>query len=436
MNMSRARGIVNIWVALCFPLFIAFAGLAVDTGFCVVSTMKLQDAADAAALAGASQVLFNTDTAISAARDATVNTGKANYVGGLALQLNRNDGNSLTGEVVVGHYDRATSAFTNAPGDLAYGRRNAVMVNATRADGSSNPKLPAFFGPIFGVSGYSATRTAIAMTGNLEGDGVIVLNPHDPGALHMNGNPTLTISGGNLQVNSDASDAVSTNGKPTIDVDLAEITGGISSVGPFTGEVLTGQSRVEDPLAALPAPAIGTDLGKIRVTGNKTVNLQPGYYSGGITITSGSAVLAPGVYVLGGAGLDLGGNANLDAQGVMFYIVGSGAVNLKGNGAVNIRAMDPNIDHTVPADIAETYQGVAFFQARTNTNASSISGTKDTVIDGTVYFPATSLDLGGNASWKCTQVIADTVSVSGNGDIMVDYDGRFPALSHAIFLVK
>jgi hypothetical protein len=428
---------------------LAFAGLAVDTGFYVVATMKLQDGADAAALAGATQVLFNDPNAIATARTLAVNTAGLNLVTGQPLVLNRNDNNVMGKDLVIGHYERATGQFTIAPQDLLYGRRNAVMVNATRAAGSSNPNIIAFFGPIFRVPGYQATRTAIAMTGDLIDAAVIVLNYTQPAAYSMNGNASLIIQGGTLQVNSIAGNAVNTKGGATIDVDLANITGGTSSSGhwPFQGEALTGQPRVEDPFALLPAPEYNThnDLGKVKITGNATVHLTPGYYSGGITMTNGTAILAPGVYVLDGAGLDVnGGNLlvrqpglnNPNPGGVLFYIVGKGSMNLGGNGTIDIRPLDPTRDTTVPADIAETYQKVSIFQARDNNNPAIIRGTSQISLSGALYLPDALLDIGGTGDWSNIQLISDTLSVQGNSSITINYPGGNPAMSHAIFLVQ
>ena len=49
----RRRGIVLIWTAILILVMILFVGLSLDTGKVVLNLQQLQDAADAAALAGA-----------------------------------------------------------------------------------------------------------------------------------------------------------------------------------------------------------------------------------------------------------------------------------------------------------------------------------------------------------------------------------------------
>lgn len=64
---SSQRGQAIVWVAVMLPLFLAVVGLAIDAGIVFAARRELQNAADAAARAGAMQVDEQTYRASSGA---------------------------------------------------------------------------------------------------------------------------------------------------------------------------------------------------------------------------------------------------------------------------------------------------------------------------------------------------------------------------------
>ena len=94
---------------------------------------------------------------------------------------------------------------------------------------------------------------------------------------------------------------------------------------------------------------------------------------------------------------------------------------------------DPEI-HDFPG--ADTYAGIGIFQSRTNTNDSEIVGTGLVDLEGTYYFPSNHVDLGGTGDQMGNQFVADTLHVYGNGNLNIDYDGRFPSPGHKVTLVQ
>jgi hypothetical protein len=163
------------------------------------------------------------------------------------------------------------------------------------------------------------------------------------------------------------------------------------------------------------------------------MTLSPGYYSGGITAEGGTTTLEPGIYILDGAGLDISGNASFYAEGCMFFITGTGSVSVDGTMDIVISSPDPDI-HNFPG--ADTYAGIGIFQSRTNTNDALIVGTALVDLEGAYYFPSNHVDLGGTGDQIGNQFIADTLRVFGNGNLFIDYDGRFPAQGHKVILVQ
>ena len=172
------------------------------------------------------------------------------------------------------------------------------------------------------------------------------------------------------------------------------------------------------------------------MTGNPTVTIPAGYYSGGIDVTGGHLTMSPGIYILGGAGMRIRGNAALTAEGVMLYIISPGCLDLAGTGDLVLSPPDPDV-HTFPG--AATYEGVTVFQARDNSTPSNITGTSGMNWDlqGSYYFPAAQVDIGGTADIQCgNQLIANRVAISGSGTVTINYDGRFPAPGNHVFLVQ
>ena len=415
-------------------VLIGFMGLGLDVAYGVLVGGQLQNAADAASLAGVR--LIRTD--LMAARQAAQSLALANDAATDPVQLALNEANATGGDIVVGQYDRATDTFTptlTSP--------NAVKVVARRTGGALGGPLPLLFAPIFGVDTVDLERTAIAMIGGGTGAGMIALNETDDRTFRLGGSVTLEVydtslpdGEGAIQINSDDFRALKTDGSPTLVA--SEINVHASSVDDppvFDGEINTDQPRVEDPLASLPPPGNwGTDRGTFSVTGG-THTLQPGYYPDGISMTGGTVDLAPGIYVLDGVGLKMTGGY-LHADGVMFYIVDTtpsdgtkSSVNLTGNGTIEITPMPMEQD---------PYGGIAIWQASSNTNDAALRGTSQFGgVDGTLYFPTAHVDITGTSdSFGIRQLISNTVSISGSGTVVITYDGRFPAPGSTAFLVK
>jgi hypothetical protein len=162
---------------------------------------------------------------------------------------------------------------------------------------------------------------------------------------------------------------------------------------------------------------------------------QPGTYPNGIVshADGNNIVLASGIYCLDGEGLYINGG-DLDAQEVMFYVKDDtpgvspdSAVYLGGNGII-----------TITPPTSGDYQHISIFQARDNYNTSTIIGTSDMNLEGTLYFPAAHLEIGGTGGTVGlgSQLIAWTMHFFGTGDFEVAYDGYDDAWGDDVFLVE
>ncbi len=406
----RRRGAVLIWVAVSLTMFCGFAALAIDMGYLFVMKNQTQTTSDAAALAAVSQLPDPAAVLSVAVEYAGKNMPPADH----GMVLDEDD-------VVIGGWDFGTRTFTTGADPP-----NAVKVTTRRAESNSNP-VPLFFANALGIGKSDVVSAAVATyQKSADGAGIIVLCPDCECSLQFNGNTGLTLATtpdydgeAAIQVNSEEDCAVCGSGSSlTINADNIYIVGDACWSGNPTinANIYPDSLPMPDPLAGLPDPPWGApDLGSI-VDIPGVTTYQPGWYSGGMRIvaTGTTAVLNPGIYVLDGEGLYVNGGS-MTALGVHFYVIGTGRVYLGGNG---VNTITPIID-----DVTSPWDGISIFQARDNSNDSTIIGSSNMVLDGTYYFPVAPLELGGTGISFGNQVIAWTYWVHGTGTFTINYDG-------------
>ncbi len=157
---TRRRGTVIVQVAAGSFLMVGFAALAVDVGLLYSVKADLQNAADSAALAGASGYFSNESLAeqneslqpvIEARTQEYALHNESFRAGGTEVDL---------ADITLGHFD-----FENkhAPLDTSGDQRfNAVEVITRRAPGSANGAVLFYFARIFGMSEGDVSATAVA----------------------------------------------------------------------------------------------------------------------------------------------------------------------------------------------------------------------------------------------------------------------------------
>jgi len=451
-NYKRNKGIAILWAAFTLLLLILFMGLAIDGGVLFFSAHQLQNAADAAALAGARIVRVDQhDSRVQAQL-----FGGLNYCLGDFVALNYNGDNVPDGDIVVGRFYYDERGFVPLQ-DLPEGVEPDALKVVTKRTADEHGAVPLYFGPIVNVNTADVSRVAVAQALGGWGAGIIALDCYAPGALSIGTAATdLNLIAGGIQVNSNADDAFYTNINTEYDPipDNINVNGGVveNKFPDVLYDVTTlGAPRMPDPLCpdaecdgsvsggdCLPEPAFGPVIQEETVRGStdpcnpKTIG--PGYYPGGIELLSSDETLYldPGIYILDAIGANKGGlyinGGNLYAtDGVMFYITGDGKVDMQGNGTVQI-----NTNSEIESG---TYAGMAIFQDRDNLNDASIHGTGTLDIVGTIYFPQNHVLITGTGDGFGTQLIANTIEISGTGTMQINYDGRNPFPANRSILV-
>jgi len=212
------------------------------------------------------------------------------------------------------------------------------------------------------------------------------------------------------------------SGSATVSANQVGVVGDISGASNITATngMRTHIRPIADPYADVyPPTKPSCSNGKIIVNANgKNDTLDPGCYSGSITVNAGATLnLSPGIYYLDGANLNVAGNATITGTGVTLVFTGSGSdwgtASIGSNAIVNLTA--PSSGNT---------KGIVFYGDRNMPvgTAFNLTGGGSQNFGGAIYLPKANLSFGGGngTTTSCTKIIADTISFSGTSNLQVD----------------
>ncbi|WP_181885668.1 TadG family pilus assembly protein [Trinickia dinghuensis] len=153
-----------VLVALWLPILLAFAAIAIDVGHLIVVRNELQNAADAAALAGVGCVYQRSQCGNLTATAPDWNTASTEAT--TAISLNKSDGATLTTATVDYGYWNLTGTpsglqplpYTPGTNDLP-----AVQVTVSRSSGKNNGPVSLFFGGFIGLASVPISAQAVAV---------------------------------------------------------------------------------------------------------------------------------------------------------------------------------------------------------------------------------------------------------------------------------
>lgn len=430
MKRKNETGQALVFAAVGLVVLLGFVGLGVDMGTLRYEKRLQQTAADAAAIAGASNLGYSGIQ--TGAQTASSQNGFTDNTGGGACA-------PPPTSLAVGSI---TVTLCNAPitgphtGDNKY-------VEAYVSAGQ-----PTYFMKIFGIS--SETITARAVATNYSGAGGSTTGDRT-GCLYTLGAPTASIEGvsinGAATLNAptcgilDNGNYNSQGNKLIVNADTFGVSGSGIVKGPG-GDVTCsagtttcptyGTPATSDPMASIAPPCSpctgGSAVsikgnGKFTGTGvtysNGTYTVQPGNYTSfSITGTGGgnNVVFAPGTYIFdGNTGtnadiLNIPGNATITGNGVTFYFTNHATIQMNGT---------PTINLTPPSSGA--YADILLWQDKNDTNVGpapngpTLGGNSGSKYNGILYFPSDQLTFyGNNNSVSVGVVVSDSLSLSGS----------------------
>jgi hypothetical protein len=398
-SLRRRPGKVVVFVALCLTGMVGVVALAVDGGLLLDDQQQLQAAADAAALAAATDLFTNYSTH----QGADPNRTAAQSAQTIAAANGFSDGSN--GDTVTVNIPPKSGTFS---GQTGYAE---VIIQH---------KQNRYFSTIFGNGAITVTARAVArgMQKPYVNASILLLDPSGQGAFTNSGN-ILLMAGAPILINSASSQAAQLSGDIAITAPQMNIVGNYNTDGNvlLLAKVTTGAQATPDPLATLPVPSnLAMQSNSPVAYSRGSYNLQPGIYNGGIALSRSAAVtLEPGVYYLNGGGLNVSGQASLTGNGVLIYnspLSSTDAINLSSRGAISLSPPTSGV-----------YAGLTFFQDRTSPVALSLSGKDNVSISGTIYAPAASLNISGNGDITAgSQFIIAGLTISGNGVLTIPWN--------------
>lgn len=397
LGRDDSGNVATLTAFALFPLIVLLAGVV---NFGVAWTMRndLQAAADAAALAGVSQ-LGNDANVVSKANEFAANNMPPDVNGDILADA----------DIEIGHWNSATRVFT-AGGTP----KDAVRTTTRRTEANGNP-VPSFLGGFIGLDSWDLGVSAIAAL-RTEGEGcLLALDPTASGAFSMGGNATLTLNGCGAMSNSTNANSFSITGSAGASMTCALAAGGIN-VQKLNGLTLTDCASTEpnvppvpDPFAGVPKPTVPTPCNTQLPSGQAAANINPGCYKGGSL--KGSKTFKPGLYIINGGTLQISAQANVTGSGVTFFLTNNATVDFNANGTM-----------TLSAPTSGTYKGVLFFGDNTNTNnTNKFNGTPTSSLTGALYFPNQAVQYLGNFTGVngCMRIVARTIDFRGTTNMNV-----------------
>lgn len=459
-------------------MILLIAALVFDLGQALVDRRTEQNAADAGALAGARYILTSTASyqglcsARSGAQLASSSLKQVNTACDVTEQYLAGDG--LTATVTVKYPPGPESEFSGLPNNIE------VEVNATR---------PSFFAGVIGI--VTRSTGAMGVAANSSGYSLpyslLALDPSGCGSSKVTGGGTITV-GGTIHVDSScSSDAFLISGHGAVSAPSCDAVGTIQVSGGGTGCTVqnNGVQVLGDPLRELPLPSVSSSLGQIQLvsgalnpkggancsnymdsSGNKispptstssvtsppasctinkanTYRMWPGYYPGGLQLNAGTFYMEPGIYYIGGGGLNV--------QGATLRSVATGGTTLGGgvllvDGAFRISSfcsggttsgcvgnMNWSANGTtvqllpLQASGGTVYTNMLLFVDRQTSPSRptlTLNGASTTTsLTGTIYAPTATVTINGNAaSSVAAQLIGYDFVINGNtGDLNITY---------------
>jgi len=373
--------------ALIMPVLVGAAGLGTEVGWWSYKHKNMQSAADSGAVSAATAGSNLTVEANSV----TATYGYANGLNNVTVTVNR---------------PPSSGNFTSNP--------EAVEVIV----GQPQPRL---LSALFGSGSVPITARAVAVPNTGTGC-VLALNSAASPAVNVSGSNKLNLIGCNLYSDSNAHPSLNVSGSATVSANYVGVVGDVSGASNITATngIRTGIRPVADPYASVsPPPEPSCDPKKYTINANgKTNSLDPGCYSGGITVNAGATLnLNPGIYYLDGADLSVAGNATITGTGVTLVFTGSG-------GSWGTASIGSNATVNLTAPTSGSTQGIVIYGDRKMPagTAFNLTGGGTQNFGGAIYLPKANLSFsGGNGTTtSCTKVIADTITFTGSSNLQVN----------------
>lgn len=156
-SQHRKRGAIAAWTVVSCTTLIGFAALTIDTGYLYNAQAELQSVADAAALAGAIELMneqrlqgeTELNDMLTSVRQNASYVAALNRVTNESVYLDLNTGNGMDGDIVIGRLDNFLN-MNESISLLTPEQFNTVGVRVRR-DSISNGPVSLWFARLWGI---------------------------------------------------------------------------------------------------------------------------------------------------------------------------------------------------------------------------------------------------------------------------------------------
>jgi Flp pilus assembly protein TadG len=421
-DVRRSEGQALVLFAAGLVAFCGLVAMSVDVGRYLVERRNEQNAADAAALAGAA-ILEDGGTHAQAVAAALDYASKNGY---------------SASEVTVNHPPASGSSA---------GSQSAIEVVIQH-------DVEKYFAQVVYSGAWRPQARAVGKVTNTQsGFGVITLNPSQCQSLTMNSNAQLQVTGGGIYVDSNcAADAFYMASNATATANAIDVVGGFSGQSNYhaTPQPVTHAPIQPDPFASIPVPPTkyGTDRtgGGCNFGGNGNYTFNPGIYNCRMTFSSNStATFNPGdyffvggfqtssnvtitwgrgIYTMVGGGLQMDSNSVIKdpasgQKGVLIYNTcssgscapgaASGPFQMNSNAGLQVSYYGGSYSAIVIWEDRNSIQPLQF-------NSNSLTTT------GAIYSKSADIQYNSNAAVPM-QFVANNVQMNSNARIVVNVSG-------------
>jgi hypothetical protein len=395
--------------AIIMPMLAGLVGFGTDYGLWVTRQQQMQAAADAAAFSAAT-LLTNAPggDATTQAQAIAASFGFINGTNGVSVSLNQPPSSGI---------------HTATPGALE------VVIQQPQ---------PRFFSAVLSQGSVNVAARSVALAGNNGLGCLLSLNATANGATTLQGTSDVSLTGCTLYDNSNSNSALTVGGSASLSALAVDVVGGVSGKSSVTASegVVTSAPTLADPYANVSFPSFsGCDYHNY--TAKNTVTLSPGLYCNGLSLNAGANVtLQPGIYYIDQGSLSVNGGATLTGDGVTLVFTSSTGSNYAGatiNGGATVNLSAPTTGSTA---------GIVMFGDRNAPVGTTykFNGGTSQVLKGAVYVPQGAAQYAGGASDSkaCTQLIANTITFTGNANFAINCSGSGtkPLGSQAATLVE
>ena len=390
--VADEAGAAAIVAALVFPVVVGGIGLGGEVGYWYMKERQLQHAADVSAHAAGTRKRAGDDA------DAMV---------AAALNMASKSGFDP---------DAGTLQVFDPPQSSDYaGNKDAVEVRVTR-------RVPRLFTLLFAPEPVDMATKAVALIRDGNEACMLSLSRTASPGVKLSGSSLVELENCDVASNSLASDSILMNGGS------ASLTAGcVYAVGQIVASTRLNLTECDEPhpnapLSADPYAAVEEprNIAAIPASRQSTGVFTPTYtyisgvkamrFQNGLTL-QGNVTLEPGLYIIDGGLLKANAGTTITGSGVTIYFVNGATSRFNGGASLNL---------SPPAD--GPYSGLTFFGSRSDSGrVHQVNGNAGSVVEGAVYFPTTDVQFSGNSKSSggggCTQVIADTIELTGNSSL-------------------